>query len=83
MELQFIRDTDLREIDFAVLQDCKPLFAVECKTGETGLSPAINYFNERTAIPKFYQVHLGTRDYVVKGYRILPFHTFCKELNLP
>ncbi len=83
MELQFIRDTDLREIDFVVLQDRKPLFAVECKTGETGLSPAINYFNERTAIPKFYQVHLGARDYVVKGYRVLPFHTFCKELNLP
>ena len=83
MELQFIRDTDLREIDFVVLQDHKPLFAVECKTGEKGLSSAINYFSQRTNIQKFYQVHLGSRDYVVNGHRILPFHTFCRELGLP
>ena len=30
MELRFIRDTDLREIDFVVLKDKKPIFAVEC-----------------------------------------------------
>lgn len=83
MELQFVRDTDLREIDFVVLQDRKPLFAVECKTGEKGLSSAINYFSQRTNIQKFYQVHLGTRDYVINGHRILPFHTFCRELGLP
>lgn len=27
-------DADSRELDFVVLKDRKPLFAVECKTGE-------------------------------------------------
>lgn len=83
MELRFIRDTDKREVDFVVLQDKKPLFAVECKTGEKNLSPAIPYFSARTNIPKFYQVHLGTKDVLKDGFRILPFTTFCKELGMP
>jgi hypothetical protein len=29
MELRFLRDTDTREVDFVVLKDRKPLFAVE------------------------------------------------------
>ena len=33
MELRFIRDTDRREVDFVVLRDGQPEFAVECKTG--------------------------------------------------
>lgn len=34
MDLRFLRDTDKRELDFVVLKDDKPLFAVECKSGE-------------------------------------------------
>ncbi|MBC8344625.1 MAG: ATP-binding protein [Candidatus Marinimicrobia bacterium] len=83
MELRFIRDTDKREVDFVVLKDKKPIFAVEAKTGEKGLSPAIPYFNDRTEIPKFYQVHLGEKDVLKDGFRILPFTTFCKELGMP
>jgi uncharacterized protein len=85
MELRFIRDFDKREIDFVVLQNKKPLFAVECKTGEKALSPHINYFKERTTIPEFYQVHTGSidRGNPSKGGRILPFSTFCKELGMP
>lgn len=83
MELRFLRDTDKREIDFVVLKNKTPLFAVECKTGERGLSPHIKYFKERTKIPEFYQVHLGTKDYSPeKGIRVLPLVTFCKEKNL-
>jgi hypothetical protein len=83
MELRFIRDTDKREVDFVVLKDKKPIFAVEAKTGEKSLNPAIPYFNERTDIPKFYQVHLGEKDVLKDGFRILPFTTFCKELEMP
>ena len=35
MELRYLRDTDKREVDFAVLQEKKPLFAVECKIVES------------------------------------------------
>jgi len=61
MELRFLRDTDKREIDFVVLKEGAPLFAVECKAGDKKINPASYYFMERTPIPKFYQVH-GRRE---------------------
>ncbi len=82
-ELRFLRDTDKREIDFVVLKSKKPIFAVECKFGERTISPHIKYFKERTNIPKFYQVHLGTTHRQVDEKTILiPFDLFCKEENL-
>ncbi len=83
MELRFLRDTDKREVDFVVLRDGHPLFAVECKTGEKDISPALYYFVKRVNIPAVYQVHTGNRDYDKKGIRVLPFITFCSELLMP
>ena len=85
MELRFLRDTDGREIDFVVLRDGRPEFAVECKSGERAAAPACRYVRERSAIPRFYQVHLGTADFGVEhsDTRVLPFRTFCSELALP
>jgi uncharacterized protein len=82
MELRFLRDTDLREIDFVVLKDKKPIFAVECKSGQASVSKSIQYFRERTPIPKFYQVHFGTEDYQDGNIRVLPFEVFCKEIGI-
>ena len=52
---------------------------------DTGLlpSPAIAYFRARTGIEDFYQVHLGRRDYLADRTRVIPFSTFCRELDLP
>jgi predicted AAA+ superfamily ATPase len=84
VELRFLRDIDKREIDFVVLKNNKPLFAVECKTGEKNLSPHISYFKQRTQIPKFYQVHLGSKHVEVdEKCTILPFWRFCRDLSLP
>jgi len=69
MELRFIRDSQHRELDFVVVCNDKPRFAVECKTGEGGLSRNISYFAQRTDIPDFYQVHLGERDHEVPQFR--------------
>lgn len=83
MELRFVRDHDRREVDFVVIKNKKPLFAVECKTGERQLSPSIRYFKERTKIPYFYQVHLGSKDYLAEEkIRVLPFGKFCEEVML-
>jgi predicted AAA+ superfamily ATPase len=83
MELRFLRDTDGREIDFIVLKNKKALFAVECKTGEKNLSRHISYFAERTDIPKFYQVHRGSKHIVYSDkVALLPFNEFCKVENL-
>ncbi len=83
MELRFIRDTDRREVDFVVLKDRRPLFAVECKSGERSPSRAIAYFRQRTEIPHLYQVHMGSRDFISNRTRVMPFTTFCQEMNLP
>jgi predicted AAA+ superfamily ATPase len=83
MELRFLRDVELREIDFVVMKNRKPIFAVECKTGEAQLSHAIRYYRERTPIPQFYQVHLGDKDYADRNCRVLPFSKFCKIEKIP
>ncbi len=68
-----------------MLRDGKPIFAVECKSGERETSPAIAYYRARTGIPSFLQVHLQEKDYGSAGKtaRVLPFATFCQELALP
>lgn len=83
MELRYIRDTDKREVDFVVIKNKKPLFAVECKTGEKQVSPHIPYFKERTPIPYFYQVHLGnSHRQITDQIEILPFAEFSKKERL-
>lgn len=83
MELRYLRDTDRREVDFVVLKDRKPLFAVECKTGEKAVSPVLRYFSERTPIPRFYQTHLGERHYSTGRITVIPFVRLCRDLDLP
>ena len=47
------------------------------------MSRAIRYFKERTSVPRFYQVHLGEKDAMVDGVRILPVAILCGELGIP
>lgn len=83
-ELCFLRDAMQREIDFVVLKNAKPQFAVECKVGDKMLSPHIRYFLSRTAIPLYYQVHTKTKDVELEGgcVRILPFMTLARDLKI-
>jgi len=85
MELRYLRDTDGREVDFVVLRDGHPEFAVECKRGERRASPACGYFRERTGIPEFFQVQLDGRDTGNEktATRVLPFGEFCLNKKLP
>lgn len=84
MELRFLRDTDKREVDFVVLKNNRPEFAVECKSSEKSLSPHLQYFAERTPIPKFYQVHRGSRSQQISDrISLMPFSILNEELKLP
>ncbi len=85
MDLRYIRDRDGREVDFVVIKEKKPLFAVECKLSDQPLSKAIKYFKERTNIPEFYQVHLENKDIGSAGIggRSLPFWKFCQIKKMP
>jgi hypothetical protein len=82
MELRFLRDKEKREVDFVVLKNEKPLFAVECKTGAGSLGKHISYFAKRTEIPIFYQVHQGERwvKHPDNRAEIIPFTNFCAEI---
>lgn len=83
MELRYLRDTDRREVDFVVLRERRPIFAVECKSGEKAPGAAARYFAERTPIPRFYQVHRGERHFESGKITVLPFARFCRDLELP
>ncbi len=86
MSLRFLRDSVGREIDFVVLKNGKPEFAVECKSGGRTLSKNIVYFSQRTSIPAFYQVHLQSdgedSEWVDAKARIMPFRKFSEEMKL-
>lgn len=86
MSLRFLRDSNGREIDFVVLNNGKPEFAVECKSGGRALSKNIAYFSQRTPIPRFYQVHLHgdgeDSEWADSKARIIPFLRFCETLKL-
>jgi uncharacterized protein len=83
MELRFLRDTDRREVDFVVMEGRAPRFAVECKSGDRAIGPAVQYFADRTPIPRFYQVHRGERHFERGKTSVIPFGRFCKELEMP
>ncbi len=83
MELRFLRDTDKREVDFVALRDGRPIFAVECKTGERGVGAALRYYAERTPIPRFFQVHRGERHFASGKITVVPFARFCADTQMP
>lgn len=82
MDLRFYRDSNRRELDFVVLKNGKPLFAVECKSGEANLATNISYFSSRLPIPKYYQVHLGKKHVEIPQFKaeIIPLTQFAKIL---
>jgi len=55
-ELFYLRDTQAREVDFLVIVNRKPWFAVEVKLSETEPSKHLAYFGDRLEIPFLYQV---------------------------
>jgi predicted AAA+ superfamily ATPase len=83
MELRYLRDTDGREVDFVVMRKRKPIFAVECKVSDRQVDPSVAYFAARTAIPRFYLVHLGKAHFERGRVTVLPFARFTQDLGLP
>ncbi len=83
-DLRFLRDSIGHEIDFVVLKNKTPVFAIECKTADNQISPSIKYFAPRVSIPKYFQVHLGKKDFEVPEYRlrVLPLCKFCEVTSM-
>jgi len=84
MELKYIRDLEGREVDFVVVKNKKPLFIVECKKSDYGISKNLKYYKPILNNIKAYQVHLGEKHYgdATKNICVIPFNKFCLEENL-
>lgn len=86
-QLHFLRNAQKLEIDFVLTKgkQAKPIFAVECKTGERNFSRSLQYFSSNSSIPIFYQVHLGDTNVEDAKLRakIIPFAKLCEILAVP
>ncbi len=71
-----------REIDFIVLKNGRPLYAVEAKWNSTQLSKNLKYFSQKISIPYFYQVHTSKEHWKNGQIEVLPFLEFCKKEKL-
>ncbi len=85
-ELRYFRTRAGHEVDFIVLLDSKPAWAVEVKLGERDLDAGLRYLIQRVPVPQAFQISLeGTRDYVQSvgpkaRARILPAASFLSAL---
>ncbi len=90
MELRFIRDELGHECDFVILQNRKPLFAVECKYSDDKPSESLLKLRSKfkNTIPFWYQVRMDTSEYkadskvIASDFKILSFSKFCSELKM-
>ena len=79
--LHYLRDANKREVDFLITVQGRPWFAVEAKTSDDVISPALKYFGRRFNIPWLFQVVLnGRRDFESDGVRCLPAAAFLTGL---
>lgn len=77
----YLRDASKREVDFLITIDKKPWFALECKTSDRAVNPALNYFGQRLKIPYLYQVILeGGKDVIDDKVRIISASKFLGPL---
>jgi hypothetical protein len=81
VELIFIRDKEKREVDFLVIANKLPWFAVEVKSNDTECSRHLLYYKERLSIPFCYQVVTRENiDFIKKGIRVMSVSKFLTAL---
>lgn len=62
MELRYFRDIDLREVDFVLMEDTKPMHFIEVKTTERKKNKALRYLKLRFPDTKATQIALDSND---------------------
>jgi predicted AAA+ superfamily ATPase len=78
LDLKFFRDVDLREVDFVITENSKPILMVEVKISESPLSLRLNYLRLKFPQCEAWQIHLrGDKDYrTPEGIRVAPARVF-------
>ncbi len=83
MELRYLRDTEKREVDFVVLKNRKPLFAVECKSGEKLSDRRFSIWLKEHRYRASIRLAFGSRHFETGKVTVIPFVRLCQELELP
>jgi uncharacterized protein len=84
-ELRYLRDKQKREVDFLVVRDRKPWFLVEVKSGDTSLTPVLNYFQSQTKARYAFQAVINlpfekVDCFAVKKPVVVPAKTLLSQL---
>lgn len=58
MNPRFLRHIEKREVDFVVLKNKKPLYAVECRTAEKTIPPDLNTLKPERVFHYFIRIIL-------------------------
>ncbi|MBI5299108.1 MAG: ATP-binding protein [Deltaproteobacteria bacterium] len=82
IELRYFRDIDGREVDFVIVENKKPVLAIECKYDDVSLHRGLIYFKERFPKCSCWQISaVGNKDYVNDlGIRVCPAIKFLPDL---
>lgn len=82
LDLRYFRNVDLREVDFVVTEDEKPILFVECKWSDAAVTRGLHYLKGRFPEVTAWQIAAtGNKDYQTpNGIRVCPALTFLKGL---
>lgn len=82
LELRYFRDRDGRELDFVVAEKGAPLWLVEAKSADAGVSSTLRALKVRFPKAEAWQISAtGTKDYVSpEGIRVAPATRFLSTL---
>lgn len=82
IELKFLRSRDQHDIDFIVVKDEVPIYAIEVKLSDAEVSKSLIYFKKKFPAVKAMQISLkGKKDYTTKDeIRVMPALEFLQEL---
>ena len=83
IELAYFRDTDKREVDFIVVEDGRPLKAIECKLKAKDVSSHLKYFKKKFPEVECFQIHRDPfREYLSpQGIHVLNWKSFLMDLS--
>ena len=83
LELRYFRDVDLREVDFVILEEGKPVQFIECKKSwRNSSNRSLKYLKERFPQVEALQIDMSSREDVLDkhGIRLMPATGFLSRL---
>jgi len=81
LELRYFRDIDGREVDFVIVENKKPLYAIECKWEDAEIAKGLKYLKSKFPNCEARQISaVGQKNYVSQeGIKAMPATDFLKD----